>query len=173
MRILLKEIPGFCCMLWWGVQRRGREEKNMRKVRWGEVCWRFGPLVLWMAVISSFSTAVFSPEESGRSLMPILEWLFPGTAPATLDLLHAGIRKGMHLTEFGILASLWYRALGWRGTGWQPRTAVAALVLAVGFAGLDEVHQMYEPSRTGRLVDVGWDGLGAALALAGRRVLWS
>jgi VanZ family protein len=125
-----------------------------------------------MAVICGFSTGVFSAVQTGRLLMPILHGLFPGAAPVTLDLVHAGIRKGMHLVEFGILVLLWYRALGWRGTGWQARTAVTALILAMGFAGLDEVHQMFVPGRTGTMADIGWDSLGATLALAAGRLIW-
>jgi hypothetical protein len=122
-----------------------------------------------MAVISGFSTDAFSAEDTGDLLMPLLQWLLPGASRATLDLLHAVLRKGMHVIEFGILVLLWYRALGWHGSGWQRKTAVAAFLLAVGFAMLDEVHQRFVPSRTGSLVDVGWDGLGAALGLGGRR----
>jgi VanZ family protein len=37
--------------------------------------------------------------------------------------------------------------------------------LSAAFAGVDEFHQTFVPSRTGQFVDVGWDSLGAALAL--------
>ncbi len=130
--------------------------------------WRWGPPLVWMAVISAFSTDTFSAEETGDFLIPLLRWLFPGASPARLDLLHGAIRKVMHVIEFGILALLWYRALGWHGSGWQTSAALAAFLLAAGFAALDETHQGFVSSRTGTLVDVGWDGAGAAVGLIGR-----
>lgn len=133
--------------------------------------WRWGPLILWMAVISGLSTDAFSAAETGRLLMPLLRLLFPGASPASLDLLHAVVRKGAHVTEFAILALLWYRALDWRRSGWQTKAALTALVLAAGFGALNEAHQMFVPSRTASIVDVGWDSLGAAVGLVGRRMV--
>jgi hypothetical protein len=144
----------------------------MRKDCWRETCWRFGPPVLWMAVISLFSTGAFSDAQTGRFLKPVLHWMFPGAAAPALDLLHFGIRKGMHLAEFGIFVLLWYRALGRSGSGWQGRMAAMAYILAVGFAGLDEMHQVFVPGRTASVLDVSWDGLGATLALMGRYAIW-
>jgi VanZ family protein len=123
-------------------------------------------------VISTFSTDSFSAEETGEYLIPLLRWLLPDASPATLDLLHAAARKAMHVIEFSILALLWYRALGWHGSEWQARAALAAFLLAAGFAAVDEAHQGFVASRTGTPVDVGWDSLGAALGLIGRWVTW-
>jgi len=47
---------------------------------------------------------------------------------------------------------------------------LAAFLLAAGFAALDETHQTFVSSRTGTLVDVGWDSAGAAVGLIGRWV---
>lgn len=132
--------------------------------------WRWGPALLWMAVISAFSTDAFSAEQTGEFLIPLLRWLLPGASAATLELLHAALRKGMHVFEFGVLALLLYRALSWDGSGWQARTALAAFFLAAGFATLDEIHQTFVTSRTGTVLDVGWDSLGAAVSLVGRWV---
>ena len=132
--------------------------------------WRWGPPLAWMAVVSAFSTDTFSAEQTADFLVPLLRWLFPGASPATLDLLHGAVRKAMHVFEFGILAILWYRALGWHESEWQTRVALAAFLLAAGFAALDETHQTFVSSRTGTLVDVGWDSAGAAVGLIGRWV---
>jgi VanZ family protein len=121
-----------------------------------------------MAVISAFSTDAFSAEHTGDFLIPLLRWLLPGASSATLELLHAAIRKGMHVFEFGILALLWYRALGWDGSGWQTRAALGAFLLAAGFATLDEIHQAFIASRTGTILDLGWDSAGAAAGLISR-----
>jgi VanZ family protein len=145
---------------------------SVQKGHWRQAFRRFGPPLLWIAVISGLSADVFSAMQTGRIVMPILQWLFPNASLETLDLLHVGIRKVMHLSEFAILTLLWYRSLSRRGTGWQIRVGATALVLAVSCASLDEIHQLFEPSRTGSLIDVGWDGLGAALALTVCRVVW-
>ena len=133
--------------------------------RWVNAAWRFGPLLLWMAAISGFSSDSFSSDNTGGYLLPILHWAFPGAAPADLELWHAGIRKAMHLFAYGILAILWYRTLRPPAGQWRARVALTALALSAAFAGLDEYHQTFVPSRTGSLVDVGWDSLGATLAL--------
>lgn len=130
--------------------------------------WRWAPAFLWMGVISAFSTDAFTAEHTGDFLLPLLRWLLPGASPATLELLHAALRKGMHLFEFAVLALLWCRALGWDGSGWQARAAVTAFFLATGFATLDEFHQTFVSSRTGTALDVGWDSAGAAVGLIGR-----
>jgi len=132
---------------------------------------RWGPLILWMVVMSSLSTEAFSAEATGRFLLPALHWLFPEASPKTLELMHGVVRKGAHVTEFAILAHLWYRALDWHRTGWRTRTALAALLLTAGFGALDEAHQLLVPSRTPSIMDVGWDGLGAVLGLLVRHTI--
>ncbi len=132
------------------------------------VLWRWGPPALWMGIISGFSTDAFSAEETGRFLLPLLRWMLPGISPETLDFVHVVIRKGMHVTEFGVLALLWYRALRWGKPGWNGRTALGAFLLSAGFALADEFHQAFVPSRTGSLVDAGWDSLGAILSVVSR-----
>jgi VanZ family protein len=139
---------------------------------WREASYRFGPPVFWMMMISAFSTTIFSITHTGRFIIPALHWLLPSATPSALGLLHAGIRKCMHLAEFGILALLWFRALGWSRLGWQGRMATMSWVLALCFAGLDEAHQIFVPGRTATVMDVGWDGLGAFLALITRYTVW-
>jgi VanZ family protein len=118
-----------------------------------------------MAMMSGLSTDAFSPAHSGRYLLPILQWLFPDATPAVLGLMNAGIRKAMHVLEYGVLALLWYRALRPAQGNWNAQVGLIAFALSTAFAGVDEFHQTFVPSRTGQLVDVGWDSLGAALAL--------
>ncbi len=132
--------------------------------------WRWGPLILWMAVMSGLSTDAFSAQQSGRFLLPVLRWLLPNASPAALDLLHGVVRKGAHVIEFAILAFLWFRALDWHRSSWQAKAALTAFVLAAGFGALDEAHQLLVPSRTASIVDVGWDSLGAILGLTVRHV---
>jgi len=147
-----------------------RQESRWAKTAWS-ACWRWGPPIVWLAVISVFSTDAFSANQTGGFLIPGLRWLLPGASPMTLDLLHGVVRKGMHVAEFAVLALLWYRAVAWGGSGWQPKAALTAFLLAAGIGALDEVHQTFAPSRTASIVDVGWDSLGAVLGLLARQVV--
>ena len=136
------------------------------------VLWRWGPLILWMALISLGSTDVLAADETSRFIVPFLRWLLPGAAPATLDLLHGAIRKLGHVSEFAVLALLWYRSLTWGQQARKPKAALTTLVLTIAFAGLDETHQAFVATRTASVIDVGWDALGALCGVVGSRVLW-
>jgi VanZ family protein len=72
------------------------------------------------------------------------------------------LRKGAHMTEFGLLWLLWFRALGWR-------LPLAAAALVVGWAAIDEVHQTTVQGRHGTPVDVLIDSVGVLAAW----VVWS
>lgn len=134
--------------------------------------WRWGPLVIWMAAISVFSTDTFSAEETGGLLEPVLRWLIPTISAAAVEAVHVTIRKGMHVAEFALLAVLWYRSLAWGTRGWRPRTALAAFGLSVVCAGLDEGHQAFVATRTASLLDVAWDSAGALCGVGGSGALW-
>lgn len=126
---------------------------------------RYGPAILWMGVIFLFSTDLFSGAQTGSLLLPLLHWLFSWAAPETLALLHGGLRKLGHLTEYAVLAILWYRALAHGTAAWAPEAARRALLVAVGYAVTDELHQVLVVSRTGSPLDVVIDAAGAAAAL--------
>ncbi len=70
-------------------------------------------------------------------------------------------RKIIHMTEYGLLTYLWWRAL--KG----PLSAVAAarlaFVLAVAYAVTDEYHQTFTSGRHGVPSDVLIDAVGAGL----------
>jgi hypothetical protein len=102
---------------------------------------RFGPPLALMALIFFLSA------------QPDL-----GTDLGTLDLV---LRKGAHMVEFGLLALLWWRALG------RPAPAAAIAVL---YAVSDEWHQSFVEGRNGSPVDVLIDTTGVALALGA--ALW-
>ena len=66
------------------------------------------------------------------------------------------LRKLAHMTEFGLLLVLWWRAAG-------PRVAVA---ITPAWAALDEWHQTWVEGRVGAVSDFAIDMLGAAIAAA-------
>lgn len=80
------------------------------------------------------------------------------------------LRKHAHVAVYAILALLLAGAF----SGFPPRrptlrTAAQLLLLVAVLAALDEWHQTFVPGRFGRVADVYWDLLGAALALAALR----
>src|SRR5438552_17342228 len=122
-----------------------------------------------MAAIVWFSGGAFSAENTGSVLRPLVRWLLPGASDAQIAALHALIRKSAHVTEYAVLAALWFVALT-RERGLAPRRAAwLAFLVAVGWAFLDELHQATEPSRTASAMDVAIDAMGAlAAATIGR-----
>jgi VanZ family protein len=130
------------------------------------------PPVVWMAVIFGLSSDTASAEQTSRFLLPLLRWLLPWATSGQLDLLHAVARKGGHLTEYAVLAALWFRAFA-RGRGLTPRAASwLALALSVVWAFVDEGHQSMLLARTGSALDVGIDAGGAVLALGAAHRGW-
>jgi VanZ family protein len=131
------------------------------------------PVIAWAALISVFSSALFSGEHTGGVILPLLQALFPAARPEHLLAMHMGIRKAAHVTEYLILALLLVRAL--RSEGLRGGALVAtAVLLGVAYAALDETHQAFVPSRTASPGDVAMDAIGVlagvALAVARRPV---
>ena len=52
-------------------------------------------------------------------------------------------RKIVHATEYGLLFTLWWRALGWR----SPQAPLIAAAIAIGYSATDEFHQSFVPGR--------------------------
>ena len=108
-----------------------------------------------MAVIFVFSTDIFSAGNTAGAFAPLMRWLFPGISEGSIDFWHFVVRKTGHVSEYFVLAVLACRAF---------RKAGISLAFAVAFALSDEFHQTFTVSRTGSLVDVGYDAAGAFTA---------
>jgi VanZ family protein len=112
------------------------------------------------------STDGASGERTGQLLIPLLHALLPDASPLQIEALHSLTRKAAHVTEYAVLAALWFRAFA-GGPGWPAgRAGRAALAIALGLAALDEAHQTFVLSRTASLGDVSLDVLGAATVTA-------
>jgi VanZ family protein len=132
--------------------------------------------ILWLIVIAIESSALLSAHNTGRILYPLLHFLF-GLDWARFDYWHFYMRKGGHVVGYAILSILLFRA--WRATlpaltnvKWTPRWATIAVLGTAIVASLDEWHQSFIPSRTGRWQDVVLDtcaGIGAQVLL----LLWA
>jgi len=114
--------------------------------------------VLWLIVIAIESSSYLSAHNTSRILYPILHYLF-GMSRATFQYWHFYIRKGGHVVGYSILSILLFRA--WRETlpaanpqRWNWRWPGFAVLGTLLVASLDEWHQTFVPSRTGRWQDV-------------------
>jgi VanZ family protein len=68
------------------------------------------------------------------------------------------LRKSAHMTEYGVLWWLWYRALGSRRLG-------VAVAITLAYAATDEFHQTFVHGRHGTPVDVAIDAVGVTVAI--------
>jgi VanZ family protein len=122
------------------------------------------PALAWAIVVSLFSTSAFTSDSTGRVIIPILHWLMPRAATATLLEIHHVIRKCGHFAEYFILSLLVLRGIraGRRDAriGW----ALAAIAIVACYASLDEFHQSFVPGRTPAIADVLLDTVGAICA---------
>ncbi len=122
-----------------------------------------------MGLIFGASTGAGSSEHTSRIIRPVLRWLIPGIADATVRRVQFVVRKGGHLSEYAALAWLLWRVRRQPVKNdprpWRWSEAVFALLMAVLFAATDEAHQSMVPSREGRISDVFIDAAGAALGL--------
>jgi VanZ family protein len=128
--------------------------------------------ILWLIVIAIESSALLSASNTSRILYPLLHFLF-GMDWEHFHVWHFYIRKGGHVVGYAILSILLFRA--WRATlpamsdvNWTPRWAAIAIIGTAFVASLDEWHQSFIPSRTGRWQDVVLDtcaGIAAQVLL--------
>ena len=126
---------------------------------------RYGPLVMWAALIFIGSSSALSGTNTSVVLRPVL-WLFPHASEATLALIHFLVRKAGHLIEYAILALLAARAFR-TSTRELLRTRWfwVSLLFVVAYSLSDEFHQSFVPSRTASIYDSMIDSVGGFVAL--------
>ncbi len=136
--------------------------------------WYMIPVVLWMAFIFYMSSR--TGDDSSAVSNPITDMIVNlfqkarnDTAPVVdrmTGVVEVMVRKGAHMTEYGILLALLVLAV--RKARVQMSAALAnvwAAVIAFAYACSDEIHQLFVADRTGRGTDVLIDMFGAVLAL--------
>jgi VanZ family protein len=122
------------------------------------------PTLLWLCVLTLFSTDTFSAEHTGTVLWKILHALFGNRFDEQFQQIHFLVRKSAHFCSYGFLGALAF--FSWRATlparpRWTVRWCLLALLVAVTAGGLDEFHQIFLPSRTASVRDVFIDMMGA------------
>lgn len=113
------------------------------KLKYVYIAYKWLPLLIWMGVIfmlSAFPTITASSNGSYDYL----------------------IKKLAHITVYGILYGLVWRTFDQKSN----RNLLWGLLFCAIYALSDEFHQSFVPGRHPSLVDVGYDILGASLALA-------
>jgi VanZ family protein len=135
------------------------------------------PVAAWMAFIFAGSTDAFSSGQTSRFIGPFLRWLWPGLSDAAVESAVFWIRKAAHVTEYAVLAGLWWRALRRPvrrdARPWNWPVAGQALLGAVLWAAADEIHQAFTLTRGASVGDVALDAAGAALGLLLLREVWA
>lgn len=123
------------------------------------------PAIVWAALILAASSDLFSAAHTGSILEQIVTAILGHPLPPhQFAMLHAAVRKAAHLTEYGILSALVFRAFRGARSGWSLRWAAGAVLASACLASIDEWHQTFIPSRTGTPADVVIDTVGAAIA---------
>jgi VanZ family protein len=120
----------------------------------------------WAGLIFYLSTGTFGGSFTAWLLGQALDLLHISVAPSTFTLLHQGLRKLAHLTEYAMFALLLYGGLsGGKQFVWRARRAVQCIAIAALYSLTDELHQSFVPGRGASLVDCSIDTAGAALAM--------
>lgn len=116
---------------------------------------------LWFIVAILYCVAIFvttaSPSSTGGSTQFLIEKLLR-LSENQAQVLNVLFRKTVHLTAFGFLAFLFYNSF-------EKSRFFKAWILTTIYAAIDEWHQAFIPERTGSIIDVGIDSIGALLAL--------
>lgn len=136
-------------------------------------CRYWLPAILWTVVVFIASSDTFSAEHTGSILEMVLTRIYGAISPERFAFIHFLVRKSAHVTEYGILALLYFR--GWRGdhsVDWRFLWARRAWAICIAVAATDEFHQSFVPSRGSSPWDVALDAAGAAVFLAIFWLIW-
>ena len=146
--------------------------RNLAKNWWASL--------VWLGIIRLESTDAASSTNTFGLLWTVLSFLHLHISSHVVNELNGVLRKTGHFMGYGILAVLVFFAL--RNTNrdrlsallrhrwgtclhdlWRMEWALLGVGVAIITASLDEIHQSFIPSRSGRWQDVVLDTFGAVL----------
>ena len=136
--------------------------------------------LVWLGIIRTESTDAASFDNTLGWLHTVLVFLFPHISGGVVWQLNEVLRKTGHFMGYGILSVLVFFALRYTNRDqlspllqrrwgtylrdlWRMEWVLLGVAVTVITAALDEVHQTFIPSRTGRWQDVVLDTCGAAV----------
>jgi VanZ family protein len=123
---------------------------------------RYGPVVLWAALIFIGSSDLLSASKTSS----LLARLLPSVSESALGIIQFVVRKGGHFLEYAVLALLAARAF--RTSSREllgARWFWMSLLLVVVYSLSDEFHQSFVSSRTASIYDCLIDTAGGLAAL--------
>ena len=124
--------------------------------------WRYGPLVIWAALIFIGSSGLLSAANTSS----LLARLLPSVSESSLGIIQFVIRKGAHFLEYAVLALLAARAFRTSSRELlRRRWFWVSLLLVVVYSLSDEFHQSFVATRTGSIYDSLIDTAGGLTAL--------
>ncbi len=103
------------------------------------------PFFLWAAVIFTFSS-------------------FPTRTTSEINWQDFAVKKTAHIVVYFVLTLLSYRVFLKHGVK-KEKAALISMIASVFYGLSDEYHQSFTPGRDPRLRDVGFDTIGAVLAI--------
>ena len=138
------------------------------------------PALVWLGIIRLESTDLASSANTSGLLYAVLSHVVPHINPYVVAGLNEVLRKTGHFFGYGILGALVFYALRntnrdwlaplllrrwgfYRHDFWRVEWAMLGMLVTIITASLDEIHQSFIPSRTGRWQDVVLDACGAAV----------
>lgn len=134
---------------------------------WRVWLWAYAPLFLWIGVIFFLSSGSGSSAETSRIIGPLIAYFFPNADEGTVALVHAGVRKAAHVTEYAILAALASRAFLRSSAPFLRNYWVLwTIIIVAATALLDEFNQSFNVLRTGTPMDSLLDICGGLLAIS-------
>jgi VanZ family protein len=122
-----------------------------------------------MVIIYSASSDSKSAEHSSRILGPLIHWIAPSLSESSVGRIVFLTRKCAHVTEYAVLALLFWRALRKPKRNdprpWKWHEATLPVLFVGLYAATDEIHQLFVPNREGKFADVIIDTAGALLGI--------
>lgn len=131
-------------------------------------------VVTWMAVIFFLSAqeASQSSSLSGSAIWNVVEITQPGFRELPREEQDSIVgkyqyiaRKSAHMLAYTVLGVLCITAF-FQYSIKRGLRAAAAFAVCVGYAGTDEVHQLFVAGRSGQITDVGIDAAGAFIGIS-------
>jgi hypothetical protein len=137
-------------------------ELRARVAGWGGKAWVWLPVVVGLIVIAIESTDTFSAAHTDGWIRPLVERMLGHINDTVWYWIHRAVRKSGHFGGYGLmcltLLRAWLLTLALQADvrWWKWRSVGLAVVGTFCVAGLDEWHQTYIPSRTGRFQMCCW-----------------
>ena len=123
------------------------------------------PVVVCAAMIIQATGRRFDAPHTSGWLATLLVHLGVHASDPTLAVINTILRKAGHLTAYGIMAVLSFRAVREGRSGFTLRWALIALAITICVASTDEFLQSFTPTRGSSVWDVLLDTCGGTIAL--------